>query len=142
MDQSYGSKVESNDLEFALRSFLIKLSVAEPLTKALPPGNFEILAFSFFSQFTFLSPMMEKSGDSQLKLKSATTAECRWEITAYFRSLPPGSSKEAQLWIPTDTKHWQQPPLITPIKSISSEPLSVQLYLEHPSLSEPTAPAV
>lgn len=64
MDQSYGSKVESNDLEFALRAFLVKLSVAEPLTKALPPGNFEILAFSFFSQFTCLSPMMEKSGDS------------------------------------------------------------------------------
>ncbi|RWR88590.1 DNA polymerase zeta processivity subunit isoform X2 [Cinnamomum micranthum f. kanehirae] len=104
LNQLYGSKVESNDLEFSLRSFLVKLSLAEPLTKALPPN-------------------------------------CRWEITAYFRSLPSGSSKEAQLWIPTDTKHWQQPPLITPIKSMSSEPLSVQLYLEHPSLSEPTAPA-
>ncbi|KAI5571874.1 hypothetical protein POPTR_011G142501v4 [Populus trichocarpa] len=61
--------------------------------------------------------------------------DCRWEITAYE-----SASKDAELWIPrfpTDTKQWQQPPLITPIKSMSSEPLSVQLYLEHPSLSVP-----
>ncbi|CAL9016599.1 unnamed protein product [Prunus brigantina] len=61
-----------------------------------------------------------------------------WEITAYFRSLPQAStSKDAELWIPTDTQQWQQPPLITPIKSMSSEPLSVQLYLEHPGGSPP-----
>ncbi|XP_058072011.1 DNA polymerase zeta processivity subunit [Magnolia sinica] len=100
---SYGSKVEETGLEFALRSFLIKLSVAEPLTKALPH-------------------------------------DCSWEITAYVRSLPEEGNKETQLWIPTDTKQWQQPPLITPIKSMSSEPLCVQLYLEHPSQSEPTVP--
>ncbi|ONI12002.1 hypothetical protein PRUPE_4G139100 [Prunus persica] len=35
---------------------------------------------------------------------------CRWEITAYFRSLPQTStSKDAELWIPTDTQQWQQP---------------------------------
>lgn len=39
VNQSYESKVENSDLEFALRSFLIKLSVSEPLTKALPPGE-------------------------------------------------------------------------------------------------------
>ncbi|KAK9275499.1 hypothetical protein L1049_022766 [Liquidambar formosana] len=101
VNQSYGSKVEEAQLEFSLRSFLIKLSVSEPLTKAIPK-------------------------------------DCKWEITAYFRSLPQAStSKEAELWIPTDTKQWQQPPLITPIKSMSSEPLCVQLYLEHPNLSEP-----
>lgn len=59
-------------------------------------------------------------------------SDCRWEITAYD-----SASKDAQLWIPTDTKQRQQPPLITSIKSMSSEPLSVQLYLEHPSLSVP-----
>ncbi|OVA02169.1 DNA-binding HORMA [Macleaya cordata] len=66
-------------------------------------------------------------------------SDCRWEITAYFRTFPQEAttSKETHLWIPTDTKQWHQPPLITPIKSMSSEPLSVQLYLEHPSLSEP-----
>lgn len=65
------------------------------------------------------------------------STDCRWEITAYFRSLPEAStSKDAGLWIPTDTKQWQQPPLITPIKSMSSEPLCVQLYLEHPTLND------
>ncbi|XP_022149583.1 DNA polymerase zeta processivity subunit [Momordica charantia] len=101
VNQSYESKVEDSDLEFALRSFLIKLSVSGPLTKVLPP-------------------------------------DCRWEITAYFKMLPSSStSKDAELWIPTDTKQWQQPPVITPIKSMNSQPLSLQLYLEHPSLSEP-----
>ncbi|KAF7822573.1 DNA polymerase zeta processivity subunit isoform X1 [Senna tora] len=100
VNQSYDSKVEEADLEVSLRSFLIKLSVSESLTKDLPQ-------------------------------------DCKWEITAYFRSLPQtGTSKDAELWIPTDTKQWQQPPLITPIKSMSSDPLCLQLYLEHPSLSE------
>ncbi|KAM7506611.1 hypothetical protein LguiA_017064 [Lonicera macranthoides] len=104
VNQSYGSKVDDAEMEFSFRSFLIKLSVSESLTKILP-------------------------------------GICRWEITAYFRSLPQASStsKEAELWIPTDTNQWQQPPLITPIKSMNSEPLCVQLYLEHPSLSEPKA---
>ncbi|URE49372.1 HORMA domain [Musa troglodytarum] len=101
VNQSYNSKVEENDVEFALRAFLIKLTVAEPLTKPLPSGS-------------------------------------GWEVTAYFRALPQDSSnKEAQMWVPTDTKQWLQPPDITPIKSMSSEPLKVQLYLEHPNSSEP-----
>ncbi|CAL9177562.1 unnamed protein product [Musa hybrid cultivar] len=101
VNQSYNSKVEENDLEFALRAFLIKLTVAEPLTKPLPSGS-------------------------------------SWEVTAYFRALPQDSSnKEARMWVPTDTKQWLQPPDITPIKSMNSEPLKVQLYLEHPNPSEP-----
>ncbi|KAE8667821.1 Detected protein of confused Function [Hibiscus syriacus] len=60
-----------------------------------------------------------------------------WEITAYFRALPQVSaSKVVEMWIPTDTKQWQQPPLITPIKSMNSDPLGLQLYLEHPGPSE------
>lgn len=101
VNQSYGSKVEQADLEFSLRSFLIKLPVSESMTKVLPRN-------------------------------------CRWEITAYFRSLPQTSTiKDAEMWIPTDTKQWQQLPVITPIRSMSTEPLGLQLYLEHPSLSEP-----
>lgn len=97
---SYGTTVEQADLEFSLRSFLIKLPVSEPLTKVLPRN-------------------------------------CRWEITSYFRSLPEAStSKDADMWIPTDTMQWQQPPIIVPIKSMSSEPMVLQLYLEHPSLHE------
>ncbi|KAK4594560.1 hypothetical protein RGQ29_018301 [Quercus rubra] len=98
---SYGSKVEEADLEFSLRSFLIKLSVSESLTKVLP-------------------------------------RDYRWEITAYFRSLPKASAnKDVEQWIPTDTRQWEQPPLLIPIKSMSSKPLCVHLYIEHPSLSKP-----
>lgn len=54
---------------------------------------------------------------------------------SYFHSLPQFTgSTGAELWIPTDIQQWQQPPLLTPIKSMSSEPLGVQLYVEHPSL--------
>lgn len=101
VNQSYTSKVEERDLEFSLRAFLIKLTVADTLTKALP-------------------------------------SDSTWEITSYFRALPQEStSKEAQMWIPTDTKQWMQPPHITPIKSMSSDPVKLQLYLEHPSSTEP-----
>ncbi|KAJ4972943.1 hypothetical protein NE237_006117 [Protea cynaroides] len=99
VNQSYKFRVEAADLEFSLRSFLMKLSMSESLTKALPKG-------------------------------------CNWEITAYFRSLPNAGTSKEELWVPTDTKQWQQPPLITPIKSMSCESVSVQLYLEHPSVSE------
>ncbi|KAB2059590.1 hypothetical protein ES319_A11G316000v1 [Gossypium barbadense] len=39
VNQSFGSKVEESDLEFSLRSFLIKLSVSQPLTTVLPRGG-------------------------------------------------------------------------------------------------------
>jgi mitotic spindle assembly checkpoint protein MAD2B len=39
VNQSYGSKIEEASLEFALRAFLIKLAVAEPLTRTLPSGT-------------------------------------------------------------------------------------------------------
>lgn len=39
VNQSYGSKLEEADLEFSLRSFLIKLSLSESLTKVLPHGK-------------------------------------------------------------------------------------------------------
>lgn len=71
-------------------------------------------------------------------MASSSEIGCRWEITAYFRDLPQVStSKDAEMWIPTDTEQWQQPPLITPVKSMNSEPLGVQLYVEQASLSEP-----
>ncbi|KAK1282809.1 hypothetical protein QJS10_CPB22g00425 [Acorus calamus] len=100
VNQSGGSNVIENELEFTLRSFLVKLSVSGSLTKPL-------------------------------------TNDSRWEITAYFRALPGHDNKEELLWVPTDTKQWQLPPVITPIKSMSSEPLKVQLYVEHPSSAEP-----
>jgi hypothetical protein len=39
VSQTYGSNLEQSSLEFALRAFLIKLTVAEPLTKPLPSGS-------------------------------------------------------------------------------------------------------
>lgn len=39
VNQSYGSMVEEGNLEFSLRSFLIKLSVSNSLSKVLPQGN-------------------------------------------------------------------------------------------------------
>jgi mitotic spindle assembly checkpoint protein MAD2B len=39
VNQSYCSKLEEANLEFALRAFLIKLTVAEPVTKPLPSGS-------------------------------------------------------------------------------------------------------
>ncbi|XP_044956859.1 DNA polymerase zeta processivity subunit isoform X2 [Hordeum vulgare subsp. vulgare] len=46
VNQSYGSELEESSLEFALRAFLIKLSVAEPLTKPLPSdSSWEITAY-------------------------------------------------------------------------------------------------
>ncbi|CAM0911803.1 unnamed protein product [Alopecurus aequalis] len=46
VSQSYGSDIEQSSLEFALRAFLIKLTVAEPLTKPLPPdSSWEITAY-------------------------------------------------------------------------------------------------
>lgn len=63
---------------------------------------------------------------------------CRWEITTYFRSVPEAITNNAtDLWVQSDTKQWVQPPIITPLKSMNSEPMSLQLYLEHPSLSVP-----
>lgn len=47
VNQSYNSKVEQAEMEFALRSFLIKLPVSEPLTKVLPRSK--LLAYVVFS---------------------------------------------------------------------------------------------
>lgn len=40
VNQSYNSKVQQADMEFSLRSFLIKLPVSEPLTKVLPQSKY------------------------------------------------------------------------------------------------------
>lgn len=53
VNQSYGSKVEEANLEFALRAFLIKLTVAEPLTRPLPSGTQSTLPFFFHTMSIF-----------------------------------------------------------------------------------------
>ena len=132
---SSAASVEENQLEFALRSFLIKLSVAKPLVKPLPPSKCISSSTIYFLDVTSYNDVffMFQSFFNFCLLYT----DCRWEVTAYLRSLPEvGSSKEGELWIPTDTKQWMKPPVITPVKSLNSELLCLQLYLEHPSLSE------
>ncbi|KAF7146454.1 hypothetical protein RHSIM_Rhsim04G0005600 [Rhododendron simsii] len=110
-----------------LERFIFKLSVNQSYGSKVEAADLEFSLRSFFIKLPVSEP-----------LTKVLPRDCRWEITAYFRALPQAStSKDAELWIPTDTKQWLQPPLITPVKSMSSEPLGVQLYLEHPSLSEP-----
>ncbi|PQP97445.1 DNA polymerase zeta processivity subunit-like isoform X1 [Prunus yedoensis var. nudiflora] len=103
---------------------MFKLTVNQSYGSRVEEANLEFSLRSFFIKLPFSESLTRVLPPG-------------WEITAYFRSLPQAStSKDVELWIPTDTQQWQQPPLITPIKSMSGEPLSVQLYLEHPGLSE------
>ncbi|WJX72896.1 DNA polymerase zeta processivity subunit [Trifolium repens] len=109
-----------------LEKFVFKLAMNLSRDSAVEEVDLQFSLRSFMSKLSISESLTKK-----------LPPDCRWEITAYFRSIPEaGTSKEADLWIPTDTKQWQQPPLITPIKSMSSEPLCLQLYLEHPCLSE------
>ncbi|XP_050370425.1 DNA polymerase zeta processivity subunit [Argentina anserina] len=110
-----------------IERFMFKLAVDQSCGSNIGEADLEFSLRSFFIKL----PVIES-------VTRVLPQDCRWEITAYFQSLPEeSSSKNEELWIPTDTKQWQQPPLITPIKSMSSQPLAVQLYLEHPSISEP-----
>ncbi|KAL6975083.1 hypothetical protein U1Q18_023878 [Sarracenia purpurea var. burkii] len=116
-----------NTENLPLERFIFKLSVNQSYGTKVEDTDLEFSLRSFFIKLPVSEP-----------LTKALPRDCRWEIMAYFRSLPESiASKDADLWIPTDTQQWLQPPLIIPIKSMSSEPLCVQLYVEHPSLSEP-----
>ncbi|KAF6155145.1 hypothetical protein GIB67_019671 [Kingdonia uniflora] len=117
-----------NKENIPLERFIFKLQVNHSYGSNFQESDLE------FSLRSFLTKLSVSES-----LTKALPRDCKWEITAYFRTLPQASmNKEAELWIPTDTKQWQQPPTITPIKSIDSEPMCLQLYLEHPSLSETT----
>ncbi|XP_031255277.1 DNA polymerase zeta processivity subunit [Pistacia vera] len=106
--------------------YIFKLMFNQSYGSKVEEGELE------FSLRSFLTKLLVSQS-----LSKVLPNGCRWEITAYFRSLPQvDTSKDAEFWIPTNTQQWQQPPLITPIKSMNSDPLNVQLYLEHPSFSE------
>lgn len=116
----------SNANNVPLERYVFKITVNQSYGSMVEEGHLEFSLRSFLIKLSVSKP-----------LSKVLPQGCRWEITAYFRSLPQvNTSKDAELWIPTDTKQWQQPPLITPIKSMSSDSLSVQLYLENPSLLE------
>nr|GME16775.1 DNA polymerase zeta processivity subunit [Ipomoea batatas] len=106
--------------------FVFKIDVNQSYGSMVEEADLEFSLRSFFIKL----PISQS-------LTQTLPQDCRWEITAYFRSLPDSStSKDAGIWVPTDTKQWQQPPLIIPIKSMRIEPLGVQLYVEHPTLHE------
>eukprot|EP00252_Welwitschia_mirabilis_P012330 TRINITY_DN2734_c0_g1_i2.p1 TRINITY_DN2734_c0_g1~~TRINITY_DN2734_c0_g1_i2.p1 ORF type:complete len:177 (-),score=25.83 TRINITY_DN2734_c0_g1_i2:244-774(-) len=94
LNQLFKTDFSLDEIEYALRAFLVKLPFTEPIRNQVPE-------------------------------------DCSWEILGYFRQLPGDVTDKSQFWIPTDTKLWEQPPFITPIKSLSSEPLDVQLYVEN-----------
>ncbi|CAM6103780.1 unnamed protein product [Calypogeia fissa] len=98
LNQAFGAAVPINDMEYALRGFLIKLSSSESLMSPLPP-------------------------------------DCSFEIVVYSKMLPGDAKGQGQFWISADLQPWEQPARITPIKSMCSDPLSVQLFIEHPSTS-------
>ncbi|XP_030448123.1 DNA polymerase zeta processivity subunit-like isoform X1 [Syzygium oleosum] len=112
-----------------LERFIFKLSVNQSYGSKVEDADLEFSLRSFLIKLSVSQPLTS----------ALSQVDCRWEIVAYFQMLPQADmGSTAALWIPTDTKQWQQPPLISPIKSMSSEPLNVQLYLEHPSLSKMT----
>lgn len=114
-----------NKENIPLERFVFKLTVNQAYDSEVEQTDLEFSLKSFFTKLSVSE-----------SLTKVLPRDCRWQIMSYFHSLPQfNGSTGAELWIPTDIQQWQHPPLITPIKSMSCEPLGVQLYLEHPSLS-------
>ncbi|KAH7428778.1 hypothetical protein KP509_09G016900 [Ceratopteris richardii] len=95
--QEHSGNFTRTEIEYALRAFFLKLSVAQPYLEPLPP-------------------------------------ETSWEIVIFSKELPGDAEGKGHFWVPAEAKLWDQPPVITPIKSMSSKPLNVQLFIEHPSM--------
>ncbi|XP_015932374.1 DNA polymerase zeta processivity subunit isoform X1 [Arachis duranensis] len=109
-----------------LEKFIFKLTVNQSYGSSVEGVDLQISLRSFLAKLSVSESLTKK-----------LPPDCRWEITGNFQLLPEtGTSKEANFWIPTDTKQWEQPLFITPIRSMSSDPLCLQFYIEHPSLSE------
>lgn len=65
INQLYKSKVEQKELEFALRAFLIKLTVSESITIPLPTGTDKIPVFMGVHKIVkvnLISDMMQDAG--------------------------------------------------------------------------------
>uniref|UniRef100_F6H4T8 HORMA domain-containing protein n=1 Tax=Vitis vinifera TaxID=29760 RepID=F6H4T8_VITVI len=84
-----------------IERFIFKLAVNQSYDSKVEEAALEFSLRSFLIKL----PVSET-------LTKALPRDCRWEITAYFHSLPDASrSKDAEVWIPTDTKQWQTPPM-------------------------------
>ncbi|BFG28799.1 hypothetical protein CerSpe_150730 [Prunus speciosa] len=72
--------------------FMFKLTVNQSYGSRVEEADLEFSLRSFFIKLPFSE-----------SLTRVLPQDCRWEITAYFRSLPQAStSKDAELWIPTE----------------------------------------
>ncbi|EPS63047.1 hypothetical protein M569_11741, partial [Genlisea aurea] len=110
---------------FTFERFVFKINLNPSYNSNLDQKSLEFSLRSFLIKLPLSQP-----------LTKTLSHNCRWEIVGYFKSLPDANetSKEAaDLWIPTDAKQWSETPVITPIKSMASDPLGLQLYVEHPS---------
>lgn len=108
--------------QIAVEKFVFKLSVNQAFRAKVPVSDLEYALRGFLIKL----PLSES-------LLTPLPPDCSFEIVAYSNKLPGDAKGQGRLWISTDLKAWDQPPLIMPIKSMSSDPLKVQLYLEHPS---------
>ncbi|BFG28800.1 hypothetical protein CerSpe_150740 [Prunus speciosa] len=76
----------------SLQSFSSKEFTLQSYGSRVEEADLEFSLRSFFIKLPFSE-----------SLTRVLPQDCRWEITAYFRSLPQAStSKDAELWIPTE----------------------------------------
>ncbi|PWA69729.1 DNA polymerase zeta processivity subunit [Artemisia annua] len=108
-----------------IEKFMFKINVNQSYESVIEDVDLGVSLRAFLTKLSQSEP-----------LSKAVSKDWKWEIMSYFRSIP-STSEDADMWVGTRTQQWQQPPLITPIKSMNIDPLSVQLYIEHPSLLEP-----
>ncbi|CAL9016653.1 unnamed protein product [Prunus brigantina] len=122
-------------------------SAVSGLHPFIQKGLVERVAVIFFNSDSIpVERFMFKLTVNQSYGSRVEEADLEFSLRSFFIKLPFSESltrvlpqaRCVRFSIITDCR-WEQPPLITPIKSMSSEPLSVQLYLEHPGLSEPKA---
>ncbi|KAK9072206.1 hypothetical protein SSX86_008638 [Deinandra increscens subsp. villosa] len=112
-----------NAAKIPIEKFMFKINMNRSHGAIMEDGALESSLRAFLIKLSQSEPLSKTSSQ-----------EWKWEIAAYFRSLP---SDNGDRWIRTQALQWQQPPLITPIKSMKADPFSVQLYIEHPDLLEP-----
>nr|GEW64643.1 DNA polymerase zeta processivity subunit [Tanacetum cinerariifolium] len=108
-----------------IEKFMFKINVNQSYESIIEDADVELSLRAFLAKLSQSEP-----------LSKTISKDWKWEIMSYFRSIP-STNEDADMWVGTRTQQWQQPPLITPIKSMNIDPLFVQLYIEHPSLLEP-----
>lgn len=105
-----------------LEKFTFELRLNRDFSGNFPAVEIEYALRAFFLKISVSEPLMQP-----------LPPESTWEILLFSKQLPGDAKGKGHFWVPAETKLWDQPPSITPIKSMNSKPLDVQLYIEHPS---------